>query len=142
MSDSSLATKCIWKMTGQVHESEPVREVSITSSPFRVGRRADLPFCLDCPTVSGTHAEIQWHEDQLYVRDLNSTNGTFLNGKRVEDNTELKDGDLLQFAEIPEHLDGDQALIAVVLAGLVPPGVVAKARYGHDKTDQRNRVAP
>jgi EAL domain-containing protein (putative c-di-GMP-specific phosphodiesterase class I) len=53
--------------------------------------------CLENPTVSGDHAELSTHAGGLFVRDLNSTNGTFLNGRRIEEVAAIQDGDRLQF---------------------------------------------
>ena len=50
--------------------------------------------------VSEHHATVAWHDGALYVCDLSSRHGTFVNGKRVSPLVPhmLKDGDLLEFA--------------------------------------------
>lgn len=51
---------------------------------IRLGRGADVEGSLaDVPTVSRRHAELLWHEGQLWVRDLGSMSGTFLNAGGV-----------------------------------------------------------
>ncbi len=45
---------------------------------------------------SSTHARVFRHEDQLWVEDLSSTNGTFVNSERISRATRLAKGDLLQ----------------------------------------------
>jgi len=65
--------------------------------PFRIGRRPENHLCLSNPTVSGYHAEILGTRQRMFVQDLGSTNGTFLNGTRVSDAVEVRDQDLLQF---------------------------------------------
>jgi pSer/pThr/pTyr-binding forkhead associated (FHA) protein len=45
------------------------------------------------PPVSGQHAEIRSKEGRHAVRDLNSTNGTFVNGQRLAQLRPLRDGD-------------------------------------------------
>ena len=67
--------------------------------PFRIGRREGFDLCLDCRNVSGLHAELLLEDDQLKVEDLNSTNGTFVNGKKIQQKTVLYDGDTLQFGQ-------------------------------------------
>ena len=53
--------------------------------PFRVGRRGDVSLSLAYPTVSSVHAELVETRPALVLRDLGSTNGTFVNGVRVID---------------------------------------------------------
>lgn len=90
----------IWFFAGQIDESEPVRQVPIQTLPFRVGRRPGLPLTLPCDCVSKEHAEIFERDGMLWVRDLNSTNGTYVNGKRVYGATKLTEGDIVQFATV------------------------------------------
>lgn len=62
-----------------------------------VGRdpsRADI--VLEHETVSGEHARIQFEQGQFYVYDLASTNGTYVNNRRVQRQM-LMDGDVVRF---------------------------------------------
>ncbi|CAN5520023.1 hypothetical protein BH10PLA2_BH10PLA2_28550 [soil metagenome] len=52
-------------------------------TPVRVGRADNLELVLDHPTISRHHAEIRFDQRGWMLRDLGSTNGTFLNGVRV-----------------------------------------------------------
>ena len=52
-------------------------------TPVRVGRADNLEIVLDHPTISRHHAEIRFDQRGWMLRDLGSTNGTFLNGVRV-----------------------------------------------------------
>ena len=90
----------VWFFAGQIDESEPVRRVPIQTLPFRVGRRPGLALTLPCTCVSKEHAEIFERGDAIWVRDLNSTNGTYVNGKRVYGATQLNEGDIVQFATV------------------------------------------
>ena len=51
----------------------------------RIGRDPDDGIFLDDVTVSRHHAEFVVEEDELRVRDLGSTNGTYVNGSRAEE---------------------------------------------------------
>ena len=77
------------------------------ASELTVGVAAHCAVRLAALDVSRTHALLTCRHGKLIVLDLGSTNGTFVNGKRVKE-TELASGDLLRFSS--------------VMAQLVPPG--------------------
>src|SRR4029078_11162108 len=54
--------------------------------------------------VRQEHAEIFFDGDRLTLRDLGSTNGTFVNGDRIQADTPLNDGDILHFSRIEFRL--------------------------------------
>lgn len=66
----------------------------VTRFPFRIGRMEANDVVIDDPTVSRFHAEIFKDGKNFYVRDLESTNGTFVNGNRVKVK-KLHDGDII-----------------------------------------------
>ena len=98
--DLSFTNNVAWLLSGQLKEDEPVSTIRITSSPFTVGRRSGNALTIDNPSVSGKHAELGVEEGQLFVKDLGSTNGTFVNGTRITAPCKIKHGDLVQFAQI------------------------------------------
>lgn len=57
-------------------------------------------------TVSRRHAEIVRSGGALSVRDLGSTNGTFVNGIRIEAETPLTLGDTVQFGSVRFRVEG------------------------------------
>jgi anti-anti-sigma factor len=61
-----------------------------------IGRRADAGVPLDDPEVSRRHAEVLDRDGRLVLVDLGSSNGTLLNGQRVQGEAPLADGDVLQ----------------------------------------------
>ena len=61
-----------------------------------VGRAAGCQITLDDTYVSQLHARVFRKEGQLYVEDLGSTNGTYLNRKKVTAPVHLRKGDRLQ----------------------------------------------
>jgi adenylate cyclase len=73
----------------------PDRVYSIEGAT-RVGRGEEGEIVLVDPSVSRAHAIVEIDGAQPVVRDLGSTNGTFVNGKRVSVEA-LRDGDELQF---------------------------------------------
>ena len=56
------------------------------SKPSRwvIGSRPDCDIIVDQPTVSGRHCQIQFEDGQWQVKDLDSTNGTWVDGVRIE----------------------------------------------------------
>jgi len=69
---------------------------SLTESVISVGRHPDCNLVLADPNVSRNHAEIRPQGDRFAVIDLGSTNGTRVNGVRV-DTQLLQDGDEISF---------------------------------------------
>jgi len=67
-------------------------------APLRIGRREGFDLCLNSPNVSGLHAEILEENGELWLYDLNSTNGTFVNEEKVDIKMLLQDGDTIIFA--------------------------------------------
>lgn len=68
----------------------PLKEVTV------VGRSNDCDICLSAAHLSRRHAQLQVIDGMLFVRDLGSANGTFLNGKQVAE-ARVKRGDELRF---------------------------------------------
>jgi EAL domain-containing protein (putative c-di-GMP-specific phosphodiesterase class I) len=89
-----------WLLSGQLRGDQPVQTIPIKVSPFVVGRKSSCTLAIPSPTVSGEHAQLMPSNDALRVRDLGSTNGTFVNGVRIEGEVKVCCGDLLQFSEV------------------------------------------
>ncbi len=89
-----------WLLVGKMTAAGESSSKLIDPVPFRVGRRPEASLTLPRTTVSGLHAELFTEGDHLFVRDLGSTNGTFINGERLLDVRELTAGDVVQFADV------------------------------------------
>lgn len=61
--------------------------------PFEVGRGRELDLVLRDPEASRRHARFESRDGVVYVNDLRSSNGTFLNGRRIDDSIEVREGD-------------------------------------------------
>lgn len=61
--------------------------------PFELGRGKATDVVLRDPEVSRRHVRFESHHGVVYVEDLKSSNGTFLNGRRVTDAIEIREGD-------------------------------------------------
>lgn len=64
--------------------------------PLRIGRRAPCELVLRDSEISGVHCELTLLNDELMVSDRGSTNGTFVDGKRVFGSERLPHGGMLQ----------------------------------------------
>jgi EAL domain-containing protein (putative c-di-GMP-specific phosphodiesterase class I) len=91
----------VWFLVGRMDGSDVVRQIPICNSPFRVGRSPAASLSLATKEISSTHAEFVSAGISLLLRDLGSTNGTFVNGKQIHDTVELNADDLVQFASVP-----------------------------------------
>ena len=93
--------KARWQLSGQVEEGQPNRTVEIVPPEFFVGRSPDCGLTIPANYLSKKHAKFDLVDgNRLFVYDLGSTNGTFVNGERVTDELEVGDGDIVQFATI------------------------------------------
>jgi hypothetical protein len=61
--------------------------------PFEIGRGKDLDVVLADPEVSRRHARFDSRNGVVFVDDLKSSNGTFLNGRRISEAIEVREGD-------------------------------------------------
>lgn len=70
------------------------QEVPVKKSRVTFGRRDDCQFRLPVSSVSREHCELRIEEGKIIARDLGSSNGTYVNGERIQEK-ELAPGDLL-----------------------------------------------
>jgi len=85
-----------WKLqaiTGEITG----QEISIDRDML-VGRHQDADVLLQAAEISRRHAALLLKDQLLWVQDLNSSNGTFINDIRIEQEKQLHDGDIVQFA--------------------------------------------
>lgn len=76
------------------------RRIPIGSRTTTIGRAEESHVRLADRSLSRYHAEIRQRADGCYLADLGSTNGTFLNGARLEKEHPLRDGDVIVLGEI------------------------------------------
>ncbi|ADL68189.1 FHA domain-containing protein [Thermoanaerobacterium thermosaccharolyticum] len=62
-----------------------------------IGRADDCDIVVENPYVSSKHAMIRKKGKKFVIQDLNSTNGTYVNGKRVKNIARIKNNDVIKF---------------------------------------------
>jgi len=72
---------------------------SVTGQDIVIGRSPTADITLDDPTVSRQHARLRWSEGRYRLYDMGSTNGTAVNGRRVQ-TVVLRDKDRVQFGDV------------------------------------------
>jgi len=75
------------------------REETISADKITIGRDPVHPVVIDDLKISRNHARILMENGHLLFEDLKSTNGSFINGRRVTRATKLRNGDLISLGE-------------------------------------------
>ena len=111
-----------------------IKEVQLTKDRTSLGRRPYNDIVIDNLAVSGEHAVLQMSGNEVFVEDLNSTNGTYLNGKAVK-KQQLNNGDTVEIGKYKIKYVNEAAsagfektmIIKAGSAGLVAPAGPAAA---------------
>ena len=74
-------------------DKKQLAKVSLTGNTFVAGRSHDCNLPLDETLASRRHIEVTFVRGAYWIRDCGSRNGTLVNGEKIADNYELKDGD-------------------------------------------------
>jgi predicted component of type VI protein secretion system len=70
-----------------------------------IGRVEDNTFPIAQASVSSHHCEVILRGDEIVIKDLNSTNGTFINGNQITGEAVLKPGQTLRLGQVEMRLD-------------------------------------
>lgn len=130
-----------WYLEGFFGNDGVLSQHQLKVLPQVVGRNDALALTIKAPSVSRNHARIEEREGQLWVIDLDSRNGTFVNRRQITSPTHIDHGDVLHFgtAELrlidsehntsrqkpikPEHSDDTTFISAAELSHAFPSGV-------------------
>jgi hypothetical protein len=86
------------------------KSYELKSDKTTIGRLEDNSFHIAEGSISSHHCEVLLRGKDVIVKDLNSTNGTFINGERVTTEGTLKPGQILRLGQIEMRLEtGDAA---------------------------------
>jgi hypothetical protein len=108
-----------------------IKEVQLTKDRTTLGRRPYNDIVIDNLAVSGEHAVLQMSGQEVYLEDLNSTNGTYVNGKAVKKQL-LQNNDTVEIGKykikfINEATGPTFEKTMIIKAGAVPPPVAKPA---------------
>ena len=82
------------------HQMVPKPEADVSVARFFIGRAEDCQLRLRSHLISRYHCVILAEDGLVSIRDLGGKNGTFLNGRRIAGEVELRSGDLLRIGPV------------------------------------------
>jgi len=89
------------------------KRFDLVDFPARIGRQPDCTVQLNVARISRMHAEIRRDDNgYLLIEDLGSTNGTFVNGRRIEASMPITSGDVIHVGDQEMRLVEEQAVDA------------------------------
>jgi pSer/pThr/pTyr-binding forkhead associated (FHA) protein len=103
-------------MTGRAHE--------LKADKTTIGRVEDNAFQIAEPSVSSHHCEVLLRGNEVVIKDLNSTNGTFINDEKISESV-LKPGHTLRLGQIELRLENGAAAAPAAPAAAAPSAPVA-----------------
>ena len=101
-------------LTGRAHE--------LKVDKTTVGRLDDNTFQIPEQSVSSHHCEVLLKGSDVIVRDLDSTNGTYINGEKISEKV-LKPGQILRLGNVEARLEADGVAGAPAAAGAGAPAI-------------------
>ncbi len=109
-----------------------IKEVQLTKDRTTLGRRPYNDIVIDNLAVSGEHAVVQMAGNEVYLEDLNSTNGTYVNGKAIKKQL-LQNSDTLEIGKYKIKYINEAAApgfekTMIIKAGVIPPAPVRPAQ--------------
>jgi pSer/pThr/pTyr-binding forkhead associated (FHA) protein len=84
-----------------------------------IGRVEDNTFQIADPSVSSHHCEVHLRGSDIFIRDLNSTNGTFIAGNKIEESV-LKPGEIMRLGQVELKLEVEGAAATAPAPGSTP----------------------
>lgn len=85
-------------------EGAPDRHFPLSQGTYVVGRSGACEICIPVSSISRRHASISLKDGQVWVEDLDSLNGTFVNGVRIEEAVRLSPGEIVTLGELELRL--------------------------------------
>lgn len=97
-------------------DPEKRRDFQLSAPVTTIGRKDDCDIRIPLGDVSRHHAEITLTDGEVFLKDLGSANGTYLNNKRIEEKTKLTAGDHMVIGPVvfTVQVDGEPSTIKAV----------------------------
>ncbi len=118
-----------------------LKEIPLTQAAATIGRLPDNTVQIDNLAVSGHHARIYWNEGYYVVEDLGSTNGTFVNDKRVGQATLLHGDQVLVGKHVVEFKNEGSLALGASLPKAGPAAPKLDATVMLDTKQAREMIA-
>lgn len=132
-----------------MQNNDVISEHTLSADETTIGRRFGNDIHLDNLGVSGSHAKIMIFGQDVFLEDLNSTNGTFINGNRI-DKKLLQNNDLitvgkyqLRFSASEQEIEDDFEKTVILQPDAVsiePTGKASKAAEEETSTGEDARL--
>lgn len=103
------------------------RCVNLPDGRFVIGRDPQCDIRPFSDNVSRRHCDLRVSDDMVVLRDLRSTNGTFVNGERIEEEVELNEGDIVVIGSLQFEFH---------------PGVASEVETGATPTTEQSAEPP
>jgi hypothetical protein len=116
------------------------RRIPLNGNYLVIGRERTCDVRFDDPRVSRSHAALEQRGNALYVRDLGSSGGTFVNGVTATSARELHIGDVLAFATVTTRLEADGAGADATISMPHRQADAAGAHYDIGRQDGENVI--
>lgn len=88
-----------------LEEGEKVNEVTVKQDTYVLGRHDTCDIVLEDKTISRKHARLEIREDEAFIEDLGSRNGTYLNGQKMA-RRQVTSGDIIVIGKFSVRLEG------------------------------------
>lgn len=122
-----------WYLEGYLENHRHLTRLAVDQYPFIIGRSATASLTVNIAGISRQHAELSVENDNLYVKDLGSVNGTFVNDKAISGQVVLHDGDILTIAHQEFRLscqNFDRILTDPAATNIITTGISEKLVRG------------
>lgn len=101
-----------------------LQEASLSNGKIRIGRHPHNDMVIESRAISGEHAMVEVRGSDVVLEDLNSTNGTQVNGQPVKKHF-LQDRDVVELAKYKLQYLAEKPLATVKKPAAVPAGAAA-----------------